>query len=144
MIILGIDPGLAIVGYGVVESHKGRVTPIDYGVINTPAGMRTPLRLQMIHKGLLSLFEKFHPEEIAVEELFFSNNKTTGIPVAEARGVILMTAINYTDKLFEYTPNQIKQAIGGLPCTILRKHSKIVDLCPIARSLAIRCLTRFI
>ncbi len=113
MIILGIDPGLAIVGYGVVESNKGRVTPIDYGVINTPAGMRTPLRLKMIHKGLLALFEKFHPEEIAVEELFFSNNKTTGIPVAEARGVILMTAINYTDKLFEYTPNQIKQAITG-------------------------------
>ena len=113
MIILGIDPGLAIVGYGVVESNKGRVIPIDYGVINTPAGMRTPLRLQMIHKGLLSLFEKFHPEEIAVEELFFSNNKTTGIPVAEARGVILMTAIDYTDKLFEYTPNQIKQAITG-------------------------------
>ena len=113
MIILGIDPGLAIVGYGVVEANKGRVKPIDYGVINTPAGMRTPLRLQMIHKGLLSLFEKFKPEEIAVEELFFSNNKTTGIPVAEARGVILMTAINYTDKLFEYTPNQIKQAITG-------------------------------
>ena len=113
MIVLGIDPGLAIVGYGVVESDKGRVRPIDYGVINTPAGMRTPLRLQMIHKGLLSLFDKFKPEEIAVEELFFSNNKTTGIPVAEARGVILMTAINYTDKLFEYTPNQIKQAITG-------------------------------
>jgi len=113
VIILGIDPGLAIVGYGVVEADKGRVKPIDYGVINTPAGMRTPLRLQMIHKGLLSLFEKFKPEEIAVEELFFSNNKTTGIPVAEARGVILMTAINYTDKLFEYTPNQIKQAITG-------------------------------
>ena len=113
MIILGIDPGLAIVGYGVVESVKGRVTPLDYGVINTPAGMRTPLRLQRIRKALLSLFEKFKPEEIAVEELFFSNNKTTGIPVAEARGVILMTAIEYTDKLFEYTPNQIKQAITG-------------------------------
>ena len=111
MIVLGIDPGLAIVGYGVVESVKGRVRPIDYGVINTPAGMRTPIRLQMIHKGLLSLFDKFKPDEIAVEELFFSNNKTTGIPVAEARGVILMTAMNYTDKLFEYTPNQIKQAI---------------------------------
>lgn len=113
MIILGIDPGLAIVGYGVIESVKGRVIPLDYGVINTPAGMRTPLRLQRIHKGLLTLFEKYKPDEIAVEELFFSNNKTTGIPVAEARGVILMTAINYTDKLFEYTPNQIKQAITG-------------------------------
>ena len=113
MIVLGIDPGLAIVGYGVVESDRGRVRPIDYGVINTPAGMRTPLRLQMIHKGLLSLFEKFKPDEIAIEELFFSNNKTTGIPVAEARGVILMTAIDYTDRLYEYTPNQIKQAITG-------------------------------
>ena len=113
MIILGIDPGLAIIGYGVIESVKGRVRMIDYGVINTPAGMRTPLRLQMIHKGMLTLFDRFKPDEIAVEELFFSNNKTTGIPVAEARGVILMTAINYTDKLFEYTPNQIKQAITG-------------------------------
>jgi len=113
VIILGIDPGLAIVGYGVVESLKGRVYPVDYGVINTPAGLRTPLRLQMIHKGLLSLLEKFKPDAIAVEELFFSGNKTTGIPVAEARGVILMTAIDYCDKLFEYTPNQIKQAITG-------------------------------
>ncbi len=113
MIILGIDPGLAIVGYGVVESEKGRVRAVDYGVINTPAGVRTPLRLQMIRKGLLTLFDRFKPDEIAVEELFFSNNKTTGIPVAEARGVILVTAIEYCDKLFEYTPNQIKQAITG-------------------------------
>ena len=113
MIILGIDPGLAIVGYGVLESVKGKVTPIDYGVINTPAGMRTPLRLQRIHKGLMTLLEKYKPDEIAVEELFFQKNVTTGIPVAEARGVILMTAINYTEKLFEYTPNQIKQAITG-------------------------------
>ena len=126
MIVLGIDPGLAIVGYGVVESDKGRVRPIDYGVINTPAGMRTPLRLQMIHKGLLSLFEKFKPDEIAVEELFFSNNKTTGIPVAEARGVILMTAINYTDKLFEYTPNQIKQAITGWGGADKRQMQEVV------------------
>jgi len=113
VIILGIDPGLAIVGYGVLESVKGKVTPLDYGVINTPADMRTPLRLQRIHKGLMTLLEKYKPDEIAVEELFFQKNVTTGIPVAEARGVILMTAINYTDKLFEYTPNQIKQAITG-------------------------------
>ncbi len=126
MIVLGIDPGLAIVGYGVVESVKGRVRPIDYGVINTPAGVRTPIRLQMIHKGLLSLFEKFKPDEIAVEELFFSNNKTTGIPVAEARGVILMTAINYTDKLFEYTPNQIKQAITGWGGADKRQMQEVV------------------
>ena len=126
MIVLGIDPGLAIVGYGVVESVKGRVRPIDYGVINTPAGVRTPIRLQMIHKGLLSLLDKFKPDEIAVEELFFSNNKTTGIPVAEARGVILMTAINYTDKLFEYTPNQIKQAITGWGGADKRQMQEVV------------------
>ena len=126
MIVLGIDPGLAIVGYGVVESVKGRVRPIDYGAINTPAGVRTPIRLQMIHKGLLSLFDKFKPDEIAVEELFFSNNKTTGIPVAEARGVILMTAINYTDKLFEYTPNQIKQAITGWGGADKRQMQEVV------------------
>ena len=126
MIILGIDPGLAIVGYGVIESVKGRVRMIDYGVIKTPAGMRTPLRLQMIHKGMLTLFERFKPDEIAVEELFFSNNKTTGINVAEARGVILMTAINYCDKLFEYTPNQIKQAITGWGGADKRQMQEVV------------------
>lgn len=113
MIILGIDPGLAIVGYGVIESDHGRVRMIDFGVINTPAGMKTPLRLKMISEGMKLLIEKFKPDEIAVEELFFSNNKTTGITVAEARGVILLTAISYCEKLFEYTPNQIKQAITG-------------------------------
>ena len=126
MIILGIDPGLAIVGYGVLESVKGRVRMIDYGVINTPAGVRIPVRLQMIHKGMLALFERFKPDEIAVEELFFSNNKTTGINVAQARGVILMTAIDYCDKLFEYTPNQIKQAITGWGGAEKRQMQEVV------------------
>ena len=126
MIILGIDPGLAIVGYGVIESVKGRVRMVDYGVINTPAGMRTPLRLQMIHKGMLTLLDRFKPDEIAVEELFFSNNKTTGINVAQARGVVLMTAIEYCDKLYEYTPNQIKQAITGWGGADKRQMQEVV------------------
>ncbi|MEG1612784.1 MAG: crossover junction endodeoxyribonuclease RuvC [Clostridia bacterium] len=113
MIILGIDPGYAIVGYGVVESTNGNFKMVDYGAINTPKDEGLPVRLAMIEKGIIKLIETFKPDAIAVEELFFSKNITTGIAVAEARGVILLTSIKYCGKLYEYTPMQIKQAITG-------------------------------
>lgn len=113
MVILGIDPGLAIVGYGVILSERGKVRMLDYGVINTPAKESVPVRLKMINEALIALIEKFKPDEIAVEELFFSNNQKTAIMVAEARGVILMTAIEHCGRLYEYTPMQIKQAVTG-------------------------------
>lgn len=114
MIILGIDPGYAIVGYGVIEkTATNKLKVIDYGAINTPKDEDFPVRLAMIQDGMKTLISKFKPDAIAVEELFFNQNITTGIAVAEARGVILCTAIQYVPKLFEFTPVQIKQSITG-------------------------------
>lgn len=113
MIVLGIDPGFAIVGYGVIEAQNGNFKVLDYGSVDTPKEETLPVRLAMIETGLQELIEKFHPDAIAVEELFFTKNITTGIAVAEARGVILLTAVKSCGKLYEYTPNQIKQAITG-------------------------------
>ena len=113
MIILGIDPGIAIVGYGVINVEKGNYTVIDYGVITTPKEESTPVRLAIIEESLIKLIEKFKPDNIALEELFFATNAKTAITVAEARGVLLLTAVKYCGKLYEYTPLQIKQAITG-------------------------------
>ncbi|MGN1104652.1 MAG: crossover junction endodeoxyribonuclease RuvC [Candidatus Coproplasma sp.] len=114
MIILGIDPGFGTMGYGVIEKKdNGDCIPVDYGVIKTPADETFPVRLAILEQGLNKLYDKFNPQEIAIEELFFSKNITTGIQVAEARGVILLSAIKYCGRLYEYTPNQIKQALTG-------------------------------
>ena len=113
MIILGIDPGIAIVGYGVIEADRGNFRAIDYGVITTPKEESTPVRLKMIEESLTKLIDKYQPENIAIEELFFQTNAKTAITVAEARGVILLTAINKCGRLYEYTPLEIKQAITG-------------------------------
>ncbi len=113
MVILGIDPGLETVGYGVINAERGEVSLIDYGTIKTPRTKSVPQRLLMIAEGLEALIEKFCPQEIAIEELFFCTNRKTAIVVAEARGVILLTAIKRCGKLYEYTPNQIKLAVAG-------------------------------
>ena len=113
MIILGIDPGYAIVGWGVIEYSGSKFRTLGYGSITTPAGMPTVDRLERIYKGMLELIEKYHPDEMAVEELFFNTNITTGIAVAEARGVILCTAHAKGVKISEYTPLQVKQAVVG-------------------------------
>ena len=113
MIILGIDPGLAIVGWGVLEYQNTRFRPLAYGSINTPAGMETAQRLALIHRDLCAIIDKFKPTQMAVEELFFTKNITTGIRVAEARGVIIMTGQERGLELAEYTPMQVKQAVVG-------------------------------
>ena len=92
MIILGIDPGYAIVGWGVIEYSGSRFRTLGYGSIQTPAGMPIVDRLEMIYRGMKELIEKYHPDEMAIEELFFTNNQKTGIVVAEARGIILLSA----------------------------------------------------
>lgn len=111
MIILGIDPGLAIVGFGVIEKGKFKTNVIDYGVINTPKEDTLPIRLKKIYDGMCQLIDTYKPEHVALEELFFNTNSTTAIAVAEARGVILLACIHKGLKLFEYTPLQIKQAL---------------------------------
>ena len=114
MIILGIDPGLATMGFGVIDKLKNdNAVPVDYGVVTTPKDESLPVRLAMLETGINKILGKYKPEEIAVEELFFSKNITTGIPVAHARGVTLLTCIKYCGRLYEYTPNQIKQSLTG-------------------------------
>ena len=113
MIILGIDPGLATVGYGVIEYHKGVFTTLSYGSITTPAHTPVEMRLKTIHEDLDTLIKRFSPDEMAIEELFFNTNITTGIAVAEARGVIICTAHKLGVKISEYTPLQVKQAVVG-------------------------------
>ena len=113
MIILGIDPGLAIVGWGVVEYENAKFRVLGYGSITTPAGMSTPERLSRIDLGLKEIIDKYRPTELAVEELFWNTNQTTGIRVAEARGVILCRGYNEGLNLSEYTPLQVKQSVVG-------------------------------
>lgn len=113
MIILGFDPGLATMGFGVISTDGHKHKLIDYGVISTPAKMPTPIRLKNIFADVCTVIDKYKPDAIAVEELFFNNNTTTAINVAQARGVLLAAASLKTDELYEYTPLQIKQAIVG-------------------------------
>ena len=113
MIILGIDPGYAIVGYGVIDNSRNNAV-IDYGVITTPKEDSIAVRLKTIEDGLIYLIDKYKPEVLAIEELFYFKNQKTVIPVAEARGVILLTCQKYIGKIYEYTPLQIKQALTGV------------------------------
>ena len=113
MRVMGIDPGLAIMGYGIIDTDGRRSTLVKGGVLLTTPDMTTPERLHAIFSGTRDLLTLYKPDEIAFEELFFSKNITTGIQVAGARGVALAACQSYTDKLFEYTPMQIKQAVVG-------------------------------
>ncbi len=114
MIILGFDPGLATLGYGAISCERGKKPSIiDYGVVLTPKEENLAVRLTMLEKGIKQVIDKFKPDEIAIEELFFAKNVKTGIAVAHARGVLLLTATKECGKIFEYTPLQIKQALTG-------------------------------
>ena len=113
MRILGIDPGFATVGWAVIDSDRGRLQPVAYGAITTPAHTNFESRLLMIKRDLETVIDKYSPTEMAIEELFFNTNITTGIAVAEARGVILCTAYEKGLRISEYTPLQVKQAVVG-------------------------------
>ena len=113
MIILGIDPGYAIVGYGVVRYDNRTFTPVAYGAVTTEAGLEPDLRLEQVYDGICTIIDRYQPEAIAIEQLFFTNNKTTGIAVAEARGVILLAARMKHVPVYEYTPMQVKQSVVG-------------------------------
>lgn len=112
--ILGIDPGLAIVGYGVLDQDPaGRLSLVDFGTILTYPKDTVPVRLRQLANGMRQIIQQFQPDAIAFEELFFKKNVTTGINVAQARGAVIVSAAEYTDELYEYTPLQVKQAITG-------------------------------
>lgn len=113
MVILGIDPGYAIVGWGCVRYERGKFTPLAFGAVTTPAGMDFSLRLEYIYDQLTMLCQKYQPAAAAVERLYFQNNQKTAIDVAQARGVTLLALQKQHIPLFEYTPLQVKCAVTG-------------------------------
>lgn len=113
MRILGVDPGIATVGFGVIESDGHTQSMVACGVINTPAGLSLSNRLQLIYDDVEELISTFRPEAMAVEEIFFNTNTTTAISVAHGRGVILLAGYRAGVPIFEYTPLQVKQAVVG-------------------------------
>ena len=113
MRILGIDPGLATVGFSIVDVEKSRMRLVTCGVISTPAHTSLSSRLDRIFEDMNDLISSFSPDVISIEELFFNTNITTGIAVAHARGVILLSAYRAGVQVFEYTPLQVKQAVVG-------------------------------
>ena len=113
MIVLGIDPGYALMGWGVVEAEGSRMKLINYGCIETKAGVPMQNRLRTLQLGVRDLLNIYRRDDVAFEELFFSHNATTGLMVGAARGAAIIAAAEYTENLFEYTPMQIKQAVTG-------------------------------
>lgn len=113
MIILGIDPGIAIVGYSIVECKGNNLKAIDYGCITTDSDMLFPDRLKIVYDRLTEIIEEYNPDDLAIEELFFNKNVKTAIKVGQARGVEILAAVNKGLKTYEYTPLQIKQAVTG-------------------------------
>lgn len=113
MLILGIDPGYAIVGYGVVRYNAPRFAPVEFGAIVTEASTPFGERLDIIYNRTREIIERRHPDAIAIEKLYYANNAKTVIGVAEARGVILLAAQQAGVRVYEYTPLQVKQAVTG-------------------------------
>ena len=113
MIIIGIDPGYAIVGIGVVEYVGNKFRPLEYNAITTPAGMPTVERLKKIYTEMTMYIDKYKPDAVAIEELFFNSNQKTAINVAQARGVLLVAVANKNVPISEYTPLQVKQSVTG-------------------------------
>jgi crossover junction endodeoxyribonuclease RuvC len=113
MIVLGIDPGLATLGWGVIETDGQRLRLIGYGTVSTEAGTPLPVRLKAIQTGVRDLIQLYKPNDIAFEELFFARNVTTALQVGAARGAAIIAAVEHTQNLYEYTPMQIKQAVTG-------------------------------
>ena len=113
LIVLGIDPGYALMGWGVVEAEGSRMKLINYGCIETKAGVPMQNRLRTLQLGVRDLLNIYRPDDVAFEELFFARNVTTALMVGAARGAAIIAAAEYTENLYEYTPMQIKQAITG-------------------------------
>ena len=132
MIVLGIDPGVATIGFGVVRAERQKNTLVQYGVITTPPGIPLSSRLLQISDDMEELIRTFHPDEMAVEELFFTKNITAGIAVAHGRGVILCAAERCGVPLHEYTPGQVKLAVTGYgkaeKCQVMDMTKRLLHL----------------
>lgn len=128
MIVLGIDPGIAIVGYGIIEYKGNSFNMLDYGVIRTKSDIPYPQRLELIFNALNHIIASYNIDEIAIEELFFSKNVKTAISVAQARGVIVLSAQINKKNIFEYTPLQVKQGISGYGKADKRQVQEMVKI----------------
>jgi crossover junction endodeoxyribonuclease RuvC len=128
MIILGVDPGTATTGYGLIEEKSGKLSLIDYGVILTDPKLSPESRLELLYDQLGDIIDEYDPEEVAVEELFFSNNAKTAIAVGQARGVILLAAKKAGSLISEYTPNEVKSAICGHGGADKKQVQKMVQI----------------
>lgn len=113
MIIMGIDPGFAIMGFGIIDYRGNRFHTLEYGALKTPATMLLPDRLLLIEEGIIALIDKYKLEEVAIEDLFFNTNTKTAIKVAQGKGVALLCAARVKIPVYEYTPLQVKQGVTG-------------------------------
>ena len=113
MRILGIDPGIAIVGYGVIDACRGKFRLVAMGASRTPTGIPVEKRVEMVYDDICELIDTYKPDCMSCEELFFNTNQKTAIAVAEARGVILLAAMKKNIDFYEYTPLQVKQSVVG-------------------------------
>ncbi|WP_409227386.1 crossover junction endodeoxyribonuclease RuvC [Gudongella sp. SC589] len=128
MIILGVDPGIATVGYGVVELVGNKYRVIDYGAILTPSDQLFPDRLKSVYNQLNDIIIRYRPDELAIEELFFNKNVKTAIKVGHARGVEILAAVNHDLEVYEYTPLQVKQAVVGYGRAEKRQVQEMVKI----------------
>lgn len=126
--ILGIDPGIARLGWGVVEEARGKARAISYGCFETPATMSHDARLAAVHKELTRLIKKYQPDRVAVEKLFFSKNVKTALSVGEARGVVLMTCALLHAPIVEISPKEVKQALTGYGQADKQQMQRMVQL----------------
>ena len=113
MIILGFDPGIAIVGFGLIEKKGNQIKPIQYGSIQTKANLETGIRLKQIYDSVKEIISKYKPDAVSIEKLYFNRNVTTALTVGQARGILMLAAVEADIPIFEYTPLQIKQALVG-------------------------------
>jgi crossover junction endodeoxyribonuclease RuvC len=113
MLVLGIDPGTAICGYGIIHMEGSRLKALKYGAVQTPAGMAAEARLQVIYAGIDAIIKEYNPELVGVEQLFFNTNVTTAMTVGQARGVVLLAAAQNGVPVLDCTPLQVKQAVVG-------------------------------
>ncbi len=125
--IIGIDPGLAKTGFGIIDEVDG-VRCVRYGVIITPSDLRLQIRVQTIFREIKEILGMYEPDELAIERLFFSRNVSSAIEVSHARGVVLLAASEYGIEVFEYTPNQIKQAVTGSGRADKKQMQKMIGM----------------
>ena len=128
LIILGIDPGTATLGYGIIESQKNKLTVLSYGCATTPKNLPSPARLKLLYDEVTALIKKHKPTLVAIEQLFFFKNQKTVITVAQARGVALLAAENKKINICEFTPLQVKQAVSGYGKAEKQQVQKMVKI----------------